>query len=171
MDFNKILILLVILIIYTNYENYVKVDVQKLYREVSSLKTNIDREVKISKENFTKESLALDLKKVTFDAKEYSYSQAMGEMQNQINEALKESCSVKHIKWAQVPNTKEWYDKLRMNISLQCKPKELFIATNRLKSNKILYSVENFRASKDRRKEILNINFQLVAFRTNHESK
>lgn len=171
MDLKKILVLLTALIIYVNYENYFKVDTQKLYREIANLKVNIEREKDLQKTKNTKESLLIDYDKITFDGKKYNYSQAMGAMQNQINSAAKDICNIKRIKWAQVATSKGWYDKLRMNIALSCKPKELFMFTNRLKSNKVLYSVENFRVSKDRRKEILNIAIQLVAFRRENESK
>ena len=171
MDMKKILVLLTTLIIYTNYENYGKVDISKLHREEANLEKNIKREIQIQKAKHTKESLLIKQEQIAFNAKKYSYSKAMGEMQNQINESAKDNCTVKRIKWAQVPTTKEWYSKLRMNLSLSCKPKELFIFTNNLKNKATLYNIENLRISKDRRKTLLNINMQLVAFRINDESK
>lgn len=166
MDSKKILLLLIAFIVYTNYENYYKEDVSKLHRQIANLKTNIEREVEVQKENHTKESLLIDYSEVTFDGKKHNYSQAMGEMQNQINEAAKDVCTINTLKWAQVPSTEEWYDKLRMNLSLSCKPKDLFIFADRLKEKPTIFTVENFRVTKDKRKTLLNINLQLVAFRT-----
>ncbi len=170
-DMKKVLILLVTFIIYVNYQNYIKEDMKKLHREITSLTANISREVELGEQNHTSVSLLLDYDKITFSAKEYSYSKAMGEMQNHISDAAKDLCEVKSIKWAQVPTTKEWYDKLRMNIRLTCKPNELFEVTNRLKDRHIIYNIENFKAFKDTRKEYLNISLQLVGFRTNNEVK
>ena len=167
MDTKKLLALLIVLIVYTNYENYFKEDIPKLHREVANLETNIKREAQIQKDKHTKETLALDYDKFVFSSKKYSYSKAMGEMQNQITEAAKDTCTINSVKWAQVPSTKEWYDKLRMNVSISCKPNDLFVFTNALKENPYLYSVENFRVTKDRNKARLNITMQLVAFRTN----
>lgn len=166
MDIKKVLVLLITLVIYTNYENYFKEDVQKLHRQVSTLKTNIAREEQIQKDKHTKESLLVDYDKVVFNAKSYSYSKAMGEMQNQITDAAKDVCTIDLVKWAQVPSTKEWYDKLRMNVSVSCKAKELYTFTNRLKEKSTIYKIENFRITKNRREELLNINLQLVGFRT-----
>jgi len=170
-NLTKVLIILLALVIYTNYENYFKVDPQKLYREIKNLQTNIVREQNILDSNNTKKSLSLKkYHEMMFNAKQFNYSQAMGQLQNQINDAAKDNCKVKYVKWAQVPNTKDWYEELRVNTSLECSPKKLFIMTNKIKKNKILYRIENFRIVRNIKKEFLNINFQLIAFREKNES-
>jgi len=161
----KLLVLLIAFIIYTNYENYIKEDTNKLHREILSLQTNIARETDIAKHHYTKKSLLLDYSKLTFDGKKQSYSKAMGAMQNQLASSAKGLCDVKRIKWAQVPSRDGWYDKLRMNVSLSCTPNNLIKLTNSLKKKPTIYNVENFRVSRDRRKPLLNIAIQLVAFR------
>ena len=164
-NMTKVLVLLIAFIIYTNYENYMKKDTTKLHREVLSLQTNIAREINIAKQHYTKESLLLDYSKLTFDGKKYSYSQAMGEMQNQLSSSADGLCNVKRMKWAQVPSRDGWYDKLRMNVSLSCTPNNLIKLTNALKAKPTIYNVENFRVTRDRNKALLNITIQLVAFR------
>lgn len=166
MDIKKILILLIVLVIYINYENYFKRDTSKLHRQIGALQANIMREEEIEKSSHTEESLLINYDEIVFSAKKYSYSKAMGEVQNQIADSAKNICKIKKINWAQVPSTKEWYDVLKMNISLSCTPKNLFILTNRLKDKDILYVVENFRIQKDRKESVLGISLQLVAFRT-----
>lgn len=165
-NMQKVLVLLFAVVIYTNYQNYIKADASKLHREVLSLETNIAREKAMAESNYTKETLLISHKDIILDGKKFSYSQAMGEMQNQITESAKGNCTLGQIKWAQVPNTKEWYDKLRMNISLSCSPNDFMHFTNALKQRPTLYNVENFRATKDRNNPVLNINLQLVAYRT-----
>jgi len=165
MDMKKVLVLLSVLIIYTNYENYFKPDISKLHRQIATLKTNIKREIQIQKDDHTKESLFINYNNVTFNGNKYSYSKAMGAMQNQINEAAKDVCTVNRITWAQVPTKKEWYDRLKMNLSIFCKPKDLLTFTNRLKDKKTIYRIENFRVTKDIKKAILRLNIQLVAYR------
>ena len=142
-------------------------DSTKLNRKILTLRTNIDREVKIQKSHITKKDLLLDYSKLTFDGKKQSYSKAMGAMQNELTKAAKGLCTLNRIKWAQVPTTNNWYDKLRMNVSASCSPNALIKLTNRLKENSTIYNIESFRATKDRRKALLNINIQIVAFRTN----
>ena len=164
-NMTKVLVLLIALIIYTNYENYIKQDTAKLHRKILNLETNIAREIDIAKQHHTKESLLLDYSKLTFDGKKYSYSQAMGEMQNQLASSAKDLCDVKQMKWAQVPSRDVWYDKLRMNVSLSCSPNNLIKLTNSLKNKPTIYNVENFRVTQDTRKSLLNITIQLVAFR------
>lgn len=166
MDSKKILLLLIVLIFYVNYENYMKKDTSKLHREIATLKANIKREQKIQDDNLTKKSLQVEYEKIAFNGKKYTYSKAMGRMQNQINKAAKGSCTVKRIKWAQVANTKGWYDKLRMNLSLSCSVKNLFIFTNKLKKLNEIYVIENTRITRDTKRSLLNINMQLAAFRT-----
>jgi len=164
-NMTKVIVLLIALIIYTNYENYIKKDTSKLHREILSLQTNIAREADIEKHHYTKDSLLLDYSKLTFDGKKLSYSQAMGKMQNQLASSAKGICDVKRIKWAQVPSQDGWYDKLRMNVSLSCSPNNLIKFTNSLKKKPTIYNVENFRVTRDRLKPLLDINVQLVAFR------
>lgn len=166
----KVLLLLIAFILYINYENYLKPDMQKLHRQEISLKTNIARERDVQDHNYTKESLLLNYDNITFSAKKYAYSKAMGIMQNHIYAAAKGGCSVTSVKWAQVPNTKDWYDKLKMDIRLTCKPDQLLEFTNKLKMRELIYVVENFRVSKDRKKPLLHITAQLIGFRT-HEAK
>ena len=69
MDTKKLLALLIVLIVYTNYENYFKEDIPKLHREVANLETNIKREAQIQKDKHTKETLALDYDKFVFSSK------------------------------------------------------------------------------------------------------
>jgi len=152
-------------IVYINYENYMKKDSSKFYREIATLKANIKREKQIQDDNQTKEYLRVNYNRIAFDGKKYSYSKAMGEMQNQINKAAKDTCDVTRIKWAQVANTKKWYDKLRMNVLISCSVKSLFLFTNRLKKSGMIYVTENMRVTRDTKKSLLNINMQLVAFR------
>lgn len=166
MDSKKILVLLIALIIYVNYINYMKIDISKLYSKIRTLKSNIDREIEVHKGKYTKESLKVDYENVAFDGKKYSYSKAMGAMQNIINESAKDVCDVKRIKWAQVPTTKAWYDKLRMNVSISCTPKNMRIFTNKLAKADTIFVIENIRITKDRNKDTLNSNIQLVSFRT-----
>jgi len=170
-DMKKLLMLLIAFVAYVNYQNYIKSDIKKRHRETINHKTNINREIAIREHNYSKEDLLLDYSKITFNAKDFSYSKAMGEMQNHIYDAAKNVCKIQSVKWAQVPNTKLWYDKLRMNIRLTCKPEKLFEFTNRLKDKEIIYNVENFRAVNVKKKSHLFIMVQLVGFRTHNEVK
>ena len=94
----------------------------------------------------------------------------MGIMQNDINSANKDLCKVKNIKWAPVPTSQRWYDKLQMNVNLSCSPKAFFQAINRLNRKK-LYIVKNLHIYKSDIKKNLNITMKLIAFRIKNEHK
>jgi len=164
-NMTKVLVLLIALIVYINYQNYIKEDSQKLHREILSLQTNIAREIDIEKQHYTEQNLSLDYSQLMFDGKKYSYSQAMGAMQNELTASAKGLCSVKQMKWAQVPSHDGWYDKLRMNVSISCTPNNFMKFSNAMKKNSILFKIETFRATRDRNEPSLNLNIQVVAFR------
>ena len=170
MDSKKLLVLLVAFIIYTNYENYFKVDIPKLHRQVATLKANIQREEEITKAKHTESDLLVDYDKITLSGKKYTYSKAMGEMQNQITDSSKDTCTIKSIKWAQSPTSKEWFDKLRMDVFLNCTPRNLFILTNKLKDKNTIYTFESFKVYKaknrDKKIQMLGVQVQLVGYRT-----
>ncbi len=170
-DIKKLLTLLIGLVLYINYQNYLKPNTKKLRTQNQTLKTNTAREIEIQNKSHTKKSLALTYGKILFDGKKYSYSKAMGEMQNHIYAAAKGGCEVRSVKWAQVPNTKLWYDKLRMNTRLNCTPKQLLSFTNRLKNKKVIYLAENFTAQRYRKKPYLDVRLQLIGFRKHHATK
>ena len=170
MNSKKLLVFLTAFIIYINYENYIKIDTQKQHRQIATLKSNIHREEEILKSNYKPKDLLVDYDKIAIDGDKYTYSQAMGKVQNQITKASKDICSVKSIRWAQSPTTKEWYDKLRMDVFLKCSPKNLHLLTNRLKDKSIIYNIDSFKAyrgkGKDIKKELLGVKVQIVAYRT-----
>ena len=165
MDFKKIVILLAILTIYINYENYFKEDTSRLYSQIESISIKVSQEENLSssEKDFIKNNI--DFKRLVFLSKEYSYSKAMGEIQNQITNSAKDICITKKIKWAQTASSTQWYEKLRMNISLECSPKNFQKFINTLRDKEKLYNIENFRVSKHRKKDILNISLQLVGYR------
>jgi len=170
-NIKKILIVLIVLIVYVNYNNYFKPDIKKLYLEKQSIERMINRELKIQDGNYTSEKLSLDNVNIMFNGKDYTYSSAMGEMQNHINKAAKGICNIKSIKWAQVPNSEKWYDRLKMDVRLTCMPNEFLKFTNNVKNDNLLYIIDNFRGSKDTKKSYLNISFQLIGFRLHNEIK
>jgi len=165
LEYKKILTFLITLILYVNYENYIKEDTQKLYRTKSSLEMKINKELALQQQHISKDDLLLDLDSLMFDSKTHSYSQAMGEMQKEIKLSAKDGCRVKKVRWAQVATNEDWYEKLRINVSLECQPNDIFKFNNNLKKSKKLYVIENFKISKDRRKEMLHFNMYVVGFR------
>lgn len=166
----KILVLLVALMLYVNYQNYMKGDVVKLHREIATLQTNIEREKNIAEGNYTKEALKLSYDELLFDGKLFNYSTAMGKMQEIIHEAAKENCDIKYIKWAQASLTKTWYDKLRMDLSLDCEPQKFFVFVDELQKHKILYIAENSTILRYNNQSKLNIRMQFITFRKKDES-
>lgn len=172
MDYKKILIFIITLTLYVNYTNYFRADISKKYATISSLKSAIAREKALNKKNVkdVEKNLKISFPSLMFQGKNYNYSQAMGILQNQITKSAKDIAIVKQIKWAQTAKTKLWYNKLRMDVYLQCTPKNFVRFTNRLKSNHKLYKIENFKGYKDRKKKVY-FAFQIVAYRIKNVKK
>lgn len=172
MDYKKILIFITALTVYINYTNYFQVDTSKKYATISSLKNAIVQEKKLNKKNAkdVEKNLKISFPSLMFQGKNHNYSQAMGALQNQITQSAKDISIVKRIKWAQTVKTKLWYDKLRMDVYLRCTPSNFVRFTNRLKSNRKLYKIENFRGYKDRKNRVF-LTFQIVAYRIKNVKK
>jgi len=164
MNMNKIVFVLGALVLYINYDNYFRVDIEKIYREKSSLENKIEREIKLSQKSYTQEQLKIGIDSLMY-SESLNYSQAMGKLQSHIVESAQDGCHVKKTQWAQTPSTKEKYQKLRINLSLECKADEIFKFNNHLKDGKKIYIIENFKISKDKRGSFLHLSMQVIAFR------
>ena len=167
MDVKKVFILLTVLVICINYTNYFQQDSEKLYRTIENLKMKIAQEKEIQKRKIQKEELQVGADKLVFDGTKLSYSEAMGKLQDIITKSTQKSCTLTKIQWAQTPSTNLWYDRLRMNVSLQCTPKDLFSFINRLKENNKLFVINNLRVLRMRNKEKLYVKMQVMAYRKN----
>lgn len=167
MNQQKILTLLFILVVFVNYENYFKPNIQKMYSKINLLENRIFQE-KILYKNISQEDLniSVNYKNMMYNGQKYTYSQAMGKFQEDITKATKGFCKVEKILWAQVSTTETWYEKLRINLFLNCSPDALHQTANNLKSQGKLYYSENFLALKLQKKNTLKVKVQLVAFRS-----
>ena len=153
MNYKKLLPLLLSLIVFVNYENYFKEDEVKLSNKKNMLERRILQEKHIE-EKYLNKGLSKELKEFSpynglmYDGKKFTYSQAMGELQNLINSSAKERCEIKSLNWSQSSKSELWYDKLRMNLKMECKPKEFVLFTNALRSSGTLVKMESFIAVK-----------------------
>jgi len=166
-DTKKVIIFLFILVVYVNYTNYIQQNSAKLYAIIENLKVKIAQEKEIQKEHPKKEDLSIATEHLMFDGNKFNYSQAMGKLQEIITKSAKKTCSLKKIQWAQTASSTLWYDRLRMNLTLECTPKAFYTFTNKLKEDKKLFIINNFRVLKTRNKEKLYISMQLMAYRKN----
>jgi len=172
MNQQKLLILLFAFVVFVNYENYVKPNIQKMYSSIDLLEHRITQEKLNSKDVNTEDlNISINYSDMMYDGRKYTYSQAMGKFQEDITTATKDLCSIERIVWAQVSTKEAWYEKLRMNVVLACTPQALHEAASNLKLNGKLYYAENFLALKLQRKSSLKVKIQLVAFRNLDEIK
>jgi hypothetical protein len=166
----KALAIMITLIIYVNYTNYFAPDRDKLHRKIVVLENKIKNEKKLNQKKIDKKQLVIDKKDLMFDGKFYSYSKAMGKFQEIITESAKDLCTVKYIKWAQSPVSKNWYEKMKMSVSLVCTPRDFFKFTNKLKTHKKLFYLESTvlvkKSSKKKKAKNLYINLNIVTFRS-----
>lgn len=165
MNSYKLFFLLIIIVGYINYNNYFIYDVERLKLKTNLLLSKLDYEKSLKKETFIPSKLK-NYENKFFDGKKYSNSKAMSKMQSLISEAGKDTCQIKNIQWGQVTLEKSWYEKLRINLSMNCTPTGLTLFANKLqKNNKFIY-FENIAIVKDQKEDKLIIGLQLVSYRT-----
>lgn len=165
-DKEKLIVLLIALVALVNYTNYFQKDISKSTKEIALLEQKIAFEEYVSHSGFNEQNLSNELGEIFYDGAKMGYSEAMGAFQNTINEAAKNNCTVERINWAQVPTTKEWYDKLRMGIVLSCSPDELAHFYNNLKADPKLFIFENLSITKVQRADKIRVTGNLLGFRS-----
>ncbi|MCD6258012.1 MAG: hypothetical protein J7J31_00255 [Helicobacteraceae bacterium] len=168
MNIKKLLVLLVALMIYINYQNYMSQDTTKLYHQVLMLEDKIETQKTLSStQTDSAQDLGAKLHSYFYDGAKQSYSQAMGAMQEQITQSAKDICEEPSINWAQSPQESAEFEKLRINFALRCDASMFnkFIAN--LKAKDKIYMIENLKISKDERKNHLLVSMQILGYRIN----
>jgi hypothetical protein len=140
----------------------------KLHKQTELLTHKIDKEKRLNKQKLDAKQLQLPFDALFYDGKKFNYSQAMGDFQESITNAAKERCTLKRLKWAQVPLNTKWYDVLKIDTSLECTPKKMFLFINKLRKNSKIYNIENFVIYRMRNKPI-QVHMQLISYRIHHE--
>jgi hypothetical protein len=160
----KLLALLVGLVLFVNYRNYLMPDRERLGREIALLQAKIEREKKLNASRIPPERLRLPWMERFYDGKRLNYSQAMGDLQKAVQSAAG-TCKVVRLTWAQVPAKAERYDRLRMNFALRCPPGEIFAFADRLRARGKLVRLEDLRVVPTRKRHALQIQGQIIAYR------
>jgi hypothetical protein len=157
------------LVVLINYINYILPDRDKLNQQITLLEKKIKKQEKLNTQHINIKDLNVSHSRLFFSGKQYNYSQSMGLMQKIITKSAKNNCSVSRIKWSQVPQTQEWYESLKMNVTLECSPDGVYQFVNTLREEKTLFVTKNFRVNKLKKKNKLLLRFQLIAFRKKNE--
>jgi len=164
----KILILLILFVILVNYINYFQKDRKKLFNQINMIEKKIEREERLNHMDINLTSLKTEQFKYLFDKKS-SYSKSMGDMQEIINTSAKGICEVEHLKWSQVPISKEWYQYLKFDISLVCNPSDMIHFANKLKESKKLIIFRDVRISKIHNKHTFRLRANLIGFKVKND--
>ena len=167
----KILLLLFMLVVFVNYNNYILPDRDKQHSQLIYLKQKIEKEKKLNAKKIDSKQLKLSYDTMFFNGEKFNYSQAMGKFQDILNTSAKGLCKVTYLKWAQMPLSKERYTPLRINTSFECHPKNFFKFLNRLRTKSYLITAENIKFFKIQRKSTLSIRVQFTAYRKNNADK
>ena len=168
MNIKKLLLLLVALMIYINYQNYIKEDTTKLYHQALMLQDKITtQQTLFATQADSTQNLGVTLQKYFYDGAKQSYSQAMGAMQEHITQSAKDICQEPNINWAQAPQESAKFEKLRINFALRCDATMLSKFIANLKAKEKIYTIENLKISKDRRKNHLVVSMQIIGYRIN----
>ena len=165
MNNHKLLLLLFSLVLFVNYHNYIMPNRDKLHQKIVLLTDKIAKERRLEQAKPTKEELKLPSQTLFYNGKTLNYSQAMGALQEEVKKAVEGQCETKHLKWAQVPVSKAWYDRLTMDVVLECTPTNLFRVINRLRETGKLYKIENLTLYKMRKKPLLQLQMQFIGYR------
>jgi len=166
----KILGLLVLLVILINYINYFQKDRQKLFQRINLLQNKIEKEKRLNQTDVNLSSLSISSIKYFFDQNK-TYSQSMGDMQEIINNAAKGVCKVSYVKWSKIPISKQWYEDLKFDISLVCKPIDIFKFVNNLKKEQKLIIFQDIHIVKAYKKELIQFDSKLIGFKVKNENK
>jgi len=162
----KLLVLLVTFVAFVNYNNYFSADTTKLYHRVLMLQENIKTQKVLSSKDTQLAKIKEDeLKNYFYDGSKYSYSQAMGEMQENITNSAKGICQSPSIRWSQSPQNDTAFEKLRIDVALYCDADMFNNFIAKLKSKNKIYMLENLKISPNKRKNELSISMQLVGYR------
>lgn len=165
----KFLLLLLSFVIFVNYLNYMMPNRDKLHKKIELLSYKMDKEKRLGSTKPDMKTLQLPFERLFYDANKFNYSQAMGDFQEHITKAAKESCTIKYLKWAQVPLSTKWYDVLKIDTALECTPNKMFLFVNTLRKDAKLYNIKNFTIYKMRNKPMLQLHMQLTSYRIHNE--
>jgi len=183
MDYKKLLVLLMVLTLYVNYNNYLKKDTKKLFNQITYIKSKIEKEKQFNKDVSVEKNFSIDQNSsyisLFYNGAKFSYSQSMGEMQDDIEKSLPKHCKILNIQWRQTASSKDqWYDTLRFNLTLFCKTPNKFISfQNSLKERKKLFNYEIIRLSRSKKsrrfriEEGIKIHTQILGYRIRHNEK
>jgi hypothetical protein len=183
MDYKKLLVLLMVFTLYVNYTNYFEKDRKKLFNQIIYMESKIEKEKQFNKNVSLKQTSSIDKNSsylsLFYDGEKFSYSQAMGEMQDDIEKSLPKNCKISNIQWRQTASGKEqWYDTLRFNLTLFCKTPNNFISfQNTLKERKKLFNYELLRLSRSKKsrrfriEEGIKIQAQILGYRVRNNEK
>lgn len=165
----KLLLLLLSFVIFINYINYFMPNRDKLHNKIELLSYKIKKENKLNNQKTDIKKLKLTVKNKFYNGKKYNYSQSMGKSQEIITKSAKNNCMIKHLKWAQVPLSTKWYDVLKIDTTLECTPKKMFIFINKLRNSGKICNIKNFTIYKMRNKPKLQLRMQLISYRIHNE--
>lgn len=165
----KLLVLFGILVLFVNYQNYLRVDIKKKLLTKESTSKILEEQKNFKKNNvLISDASNSDL---MYAGEKYSYSKAMGAFQNQITKNAKDKCNIEKIKWANAIASKTWYTKLRMSVALECKPDKFFEFVNAMRDEKKIFKLESMRIAKQKNKKTLTMRTIMVAYRNNKNVK
>ena len=169
LEYKKLIPLLLVMVAYVNYTNYFKVDQNKLIAKIKILKVKVQKEVDIGETYKDKSSLEklknnFYYKKFMLDDK-LKYSKAMGKLQNIISSSIDSSCKIKNIKWGTSAKTSTWYERLRMNVMMECSPKGFIVFKDNLNKTNKIYKFENFQIRRMDKDKKLSITYQFIGYK------
>jgi len=155
--------LLILLVILVNYINFFQKDSGKLSRQIELLNIRINKEKSLNKLDINTSSLDVNID-YFFEANK-TYSQSMGDMQEIINNSAKNICEVVYTKWSKTTITQQWYQYLKFDIALLCKPDQMFKFINNIKKEEKLILFKDIRISKKYKKDLLQFKAKLIGFK------
>jgi len=170
MNMKKIFVLLLMLILYVNYVMHFKKDVTRLEKKIINIDNRIEKEEKLSlvKGKYKDINSSIDYTYLFYKGEQFSYSETMGMFQQDIQSSVnKTACTTLNIQWQDMPISKErWYNVLSLKLSLMCKPHDFIAFVNDSKSKSKLFTFNQLKIFKDRRKDFLRISFIVSAYRS-----
>lgn len=173
-DTKKLLLFLLVLVLYVNYNNYFKEDNHKLSQRIETTKerTQRERDFSLNSKNDKEDNRSKDYGYLFVKANKESYAQSMGKFEKKIEKISKGFCEIASTRWKEMPLKKEsWYDVLGLKISFHCTPQNFMKFQNRLRQEREIFYFNQFNIYKDRRRNYLTIATEVFTYRIKKDEK
>ncbi|CAA6819604.1 MAG: Unknown protein [uncultured Sulfurovum sp.] len=169
------MVLLFMLIVYVNYVMHFQKDVEKIEKNIVNIEQRTLKEEKLfeQRDKFKEINVTKGYTHLFYDGLKYSYSEAMGIFQQDIQLSAKETnCTIVNTQWQDMPKDKErGYEVLSLRLIVSATPENFVKFQKHMRKKPQLFVFNQLNMVKERRKHALRISITLFAYRSKENEK